>query len=114
VLVGYMRVSKADGSQTLDLQRDALQRAGCHVVYEEAASGRNTARSELEQCRRALRNGDTLVAGAGTINALYAGSGNETLTAASTSGAATMTGASDNQASTLMVGGNGSNMFVGG
>ncbi len=24
VLVGYMRVSKADGSQVLDLQRDAL------------------------------------------------------------------------------------------
>ncbi len=53
--IGYARVS------TEDLQRDALQRAGCHVVYEEAASGRNTARSELEQCRRALRNGDTLV-----------------------------------------------------
>jgi hypothetical protein len=24
VLIGYMRVSKADGSQVLDLQRDAL------------------------------------------------------------------------------------------
>ena len=57
--IGYARVSTED--QHLDLQRDALQRAGCRVVYEEAASGRNTARSELEQCRRALRNGDTLV-----------------------------------------------------
>ena len=28
VLIGYMRVSKADGSQTLDLQRDALLAAG--------------------------------------------------------------------------------------
>lgn len=28
MLVGYMRVSKADGTQTLDLQRDALQAAG--------------------------------------------------------------------------------------
>jgi hypothetical protein len=28
VLIGYMRVSKADGSQTLDLQRDALVAAG--------------------------------------------------------------------------------------
>jgi len=27
-LVGYMRVSKADGSQTLDLQQDALDAAG--------------------------------------------------------------------------------------
>ena len=28
VLIGYMRVSKADGSQVLDLQRDALIAAG--------------------------------------------------------------------------------------
>ena len=28
MLIGYMRVSKADGSQTLDLQRDALLAAG--------------------------------------------------------------------------------------
>jgi hypothetical protein len=28
VLVGYMRVSKADGSQTTDLQGDALLAAG--------------------------------------------------------------------------------------
>ena len=27
-LIGYMRVSKADGSQVLDLQRDALLAAG--------------------------------------------------------------------------------------
>ena len=28
MLIGYARVSKADGSQSLDLQRDALQTAG--------------------------------------------------------------------------------------
>ena len=28
MLIGYMRVSKADGSQTLDLQKDALINAG--------------------------------------------------------------------------------------
>ena len=28
MLIGYARVSKADGSQSLDLQRDALQAAG--------------------------------------------------------------------------------------
>ena len=28
MLIGYMRVSKSDGSQTLDLQRDALLDAG--------------------------------------------------------------------------------------
>lgn len=57
--IGYARVSTDD--QHLDLQRDALQQAGCGVIYEEAASGKNTARPELEQCRKALRPGDTLV-----------------------------------------------------
>jgi len=57
--IGYARVSTVD--QHLDLQRDALQQAGCHVVYEEAASGKSAERLELEQCRKALRCGDTLV-----------------------------------------------------
>ena len=57
--IGYARVSTED--QHLDLQRDALQQAGCGVIYEEAASGKSTERPELEQCRKALRNGDTLV-----------------------------------------------------
>ena len=57
--IGYARVSTDD--QHLDLQRDALTRAGCSVIYEEAASGKSAARPELEQCRKALRAGDTLV-----------------------------------------------------
>lgn len=57
--IGYARVSTDD--RHLDLQRDALKQAGCGVIYEEAASGKNTARPELEQCRKALRAGDTLV-----------------------------------------------------
>jgi DNA invertase Pin-like site-specific DNA recombinase len=57
--IGYARVSTDD--QNLDLQRDALKQAGCSVIYEEAASGKNTARPELEQCRKALRAGDTIV-----------------------------------------------------
>ena len=57
--IGYARVSTDD--QHLDLQRDALTKAGCGVIYEEAASGKSTARPELEQCRKALREGDTLV-----------------------------------------------------
>ena len=41
MLIGYARVSKADGSQSLDLQRDALQAAGVDAVnvYREFASG---------------------------------------------------------------------------
>lgn len=57
--IGYARVSTDD--QHLDLQRDALAQAGCGVIYEEAASGKNAVRPELEQCRKALRAGDTLV-----------------------------------------------------
>lgn len=57
--IGYARVSTDD--QHLDLQRDALRQAGCSVIYEETASGKSAARLELEQCRKALREGDTLV-----------------------------------------------------
>jgi DNA invertase Pin-like site-specific DNA recombinase len=57
--IGYARVSTGD--QHLDLQRDALTKAGCTVVYEETASGKSaTARPELAQCLKALRLGDTL------------------------------------------------------
>lgn len=57
--IGYARVSTDD--QNLDLQRDALSSAGCCSIYEEAASGKNANRPELEHCLRALRPGDTLV-----------------------------------------------------
>ena len=42
MLIGYMRVSKADGSQSTDLQRDALISAGVGTshIYEDQASGR--------------------------------------------------------------------------
>lgn len=57
--IGYARVSTDD--QNLDLQRDALTRAGCNTIYEEKASGKGTAaRVELAQCLKALRPGDTL------------------------------------------------------
>jgi len=63
MLLGYMRVSKADGSQSLDLQRDALISAGVEVdyLYEDLASGRKDDRSGLAACLKALREGDTLV-----------------------------------------------------
>lgn len=63
MLVGYMRVSKADGSQTTDLQRDALMVAGIGTdsLYEDRASGKKDDRPELAACLKALRHGDTLV-----------------------------------------------------
>ena len=57
--IGYARVSTDD--QQLDLQRDALQQAGCVTLYEDVASGKNTARPDLAACLKALRTGDTLV-----------------------------------------------------
>jgi len=63
VLIGYMRVSKADGSQVLDLQRDALLGAGVKAghLYEDHASGKRDDRPGLEACLKALRQDDTLV-----------------------------------------------------
>ncbi|WP_424140706.1 recombinase family protein [Roseomonas chloroacetimidivorans] len=64
MLIGYMRVSKADGSQALDLQRDALLAAGVDPVrlYEDRASGKRDDQPGLEACLKSLRPGDTLVA----------------------------------------------------
>jgi DNA invertase Pin-like site-specific DNA recombinase len=63
MFIGYMRVSKADGSQTTDLQRDALRNAGVDPLqlYEDHASGRLDARPGLGAALKALRAGDTLV-----------------------------------------------------
>src|SRR5262245_37505398 len=62
-LIGYMRVSKADGSPVLDLQRDALLAAGVtqRHLYSDTASGKNDDRPGLGACLQALREGDTLV-----------------------------------------------------
>jgi DNA invertase Pin-like site-specific DNA recombinase len=64
VLIGYARVSKADGSQVIDLQRDALAKAGVdleHHLSTDAASGKRDDRPGLDACIKALRHGDTLV-----------------------------------------------------
>ena len=63
MLIGYARVSKADGSQVTDLQTDALLAAGVEQahVYTDAASGASDDRPGLESCLRSLRAGDVLV-----------------------------------------------------
>src|SRR3954449_7027939 len=61
--VGYVRVSKADGSQVTDLQSDALLSAGVDRahIYEDTTSGRRDDRPGLAACLKALREKDTLV-----------------------------------------------------
>ena len=63
LLIGYARVSKSDGSQTLAPQRDALLKAGVapERIYEDLASGRKDARPGLMACLKALQPGNTLV-----------------------------------------------------
>ncbi len=63
MLIGYVRVSKADGSQTTDMQRDALLAAGVDSaqIYEDHASGKREDRPGLANCLKALRPGDTLI-----------------------------------------------------
>ena len=58
--IGYARVSKADGSQLLDLQHDALVGAGVTKkrIYEDKASGKRDDRPNLTACIKALRKGD--------------------------------------------------------
>jgi len=63
MLIGYVRVSKADGSQNLDLQRDALLAAGVlpGQIYDDRASGKREDRAGLAACLKAMRDGDTLI-----------------------------------------------------
>ena len=58
-LVGYARVSTAE--QDLQLQLDALNKAGCVTVFEDKASGARAERPGLDACIAALEPGDTLV-----------------------------------------------------
>lgn len=58
-----MRVSKSDGSQTLDLQKDALLNAGIKEdrIYQDLDTGRNDHREGLISCLKALQPNNTLV-----------------------------------------------------
>ncbi|MDQ0095159.1 recombinase family protein [Paeniglutamicibacter psychrophenolicus] len=63
MLIGYMRVSKTDGSQSTDLQRDALLAAGVDPskLYEDHASGKKDDRPQLAACLKGMNAGDTLL-----------------------------------------------------
>lgn len=59
MLIGYARVSTQD--QTLDLQTDALKRAGCEKIFTDMASGAKSERPGLQEAMNHLRAGDMLV-----------------------------------------------------
>ncbi len=61
LLLGYMRISTADGLQVLDRQRDTLIAAGVAKIYSDTASGKKEDSQGLEACLKAVRDGDTLV-----------------------------------------------------
>lgn len=59
MLVGYARVSTQD--QNLELQNDALTKAGCERIFTEVVGGSRTERTGLQEALNILRGGDTLV-----------------------------------------------------
>lgn len=59
MLIGYARVSTHD--QHLNLQDDALRKAGCEKIFSDEVSGTASSRPGLDKLKEQLRSGDTLV-----------------------------------------------------
>jgi DNA invertase Pin-like site-specific DNA recombinase len=59
MFIGYARVSTFD--QNLDLQIDALKKAGCEKIYTDQLSGAKAERPGLGEALAFARKGDTLV-----------------------------------------------------
>lgn len=59
MLIGYARVSTQD--QYLELQREALNKAGCDKIYEDKDRGCDKKREGLRLALEVLREGDSLV-----------------------------------------------------
>ena len=57
--IGYARVSTLD--QNLDLQLQALKKAGCQKIFREKVSGVTRLRPEFQQMLDQLREGDTVI-----------------------------------------------------
>jgi len=59
MIYGYGRVSTKE--QKIDLQTEALKKAGCEKIYLEKISGTIKERPELDKCLASLELGDTLI-----------------------------------------------------
>jgi DNA invertase Pin-like site-specific DNA recombinase len=59
MLIGYARVSTHE--QTLALQQDALQKAGCSKIFADTASGAKAEHIGLDEALHYVLKGDTLV-----------------------------------------------------
>lgn len=59
MLIGYARVSTEE--QNLDLQTDALKKAGCDRVFADKVSGAKSERKGLNAALEMLRPGDVLM-----------------------------------------------------
>jgi DNA invertase Pin-like site-specific DNA recombinase len=57
--IGYARVSTKD--QNLNLQKDALKKAGCKKIYSEQVSGAKIERKQLDEMIKQVRKGDIIV-----------------------------------------------------
>ena len=59
IKLGYARISTRD--QSLNLQIDALKKAGCEKIYTDIASGAKSERPELAKLLENLRTDDVIV-----------------------------------------------------
>lgn len=59
MLIGYARISTFD--QNADLQKDALEKAGCEKIFTDTISGTVSQRPALTKLKEILRKGDTLI-----------------------------------------------------
>lgn len=59
MLIGYMRIWTSE--QSLNLQREVLERMGCERMYDDICSGRAIERPGLSKALDVTRRGDALI-----------------------------------------------------